>query len=143
MALLLLELLQYIWRGWTFDDIEEATAISREVVHVLFHTFLKFGSTVLYGKHDTIPETTTDSTVFESVFVSAGFSGCVESSDGTHIGMHLCATWAVNNHKGHKLNIPSRTYNVTVTHWRHIIGTTCGHPSTWNDKTVVLFDKLV
>jgi hypothetical protein len=41
------------------------------------------------------------------------------------------------------LNIPSRTYNVTVTHWRQILGTTCGHPSTWNDKTIVLFDELV
>ena len=84
-----------------------------------------------------------NSSLFESVFASAGFNGCIKSTDGTHIGMHSCATWAGHSHTGHKLNIPSRTYNVTVTHWRQILGTTCGHPSTLNDKTIVLFDELV
>ena len=107
-------------------------------MRVFFNKFLIYGSTKLYMKHITIPATTTYVAVFESVFASAGFNGCVGSSDGTHIGMHNCATWAANNHLGHKLNIPSRTYNVTVTHWRQIIESTCGHPSTWNDKTIVL-----
>ena len=31
----------------------------------------------------------------------------------------------------------------TVAHTRQILGTTCGHPGTWNDKTLVLFDELV
>ena len=48
-----------------------------------------------------------------------------------------------HNHIGHKLNITLRTYNVTVTHCRQILGSTCGHLSTWNNKTIVLFEKLV
>ena len=55
VALLLLGTLRYLGRAWTFDDIEEATAISREVMNVFFHTFLIFGSTELYNKHVTIP----------------------------------------------------------------------------------------
>ena len=39
--------------------------------------------------------------------------------------------------------IPSRNFNSTVTHSRQIIGTTCGHPGTCNDKTLVLFDELI
>ena len=57
--------------------------------------------------------------------------------------MLSCASWATHNHTGHKLNFPSRTYNTTVTHWRQILGTTSGHPCTWNDKTVVLYDELI
>ena len=39
--------------------------------------------------------------------------------------------------------MPARTYNVTVDHSRRILGSTTGHPGTWNDKTLVLFDDLI
>ena len=39
--------------------------------------------------------------------------------------------------------MPARTYNVTVDHSRRIIGSTTGHPGTWNDKTLILFDELI
>ena len=32
---------------------------------------------------------------------------------------------------------------MTVTHWRQILGSPSGHPATWNDKTIVLYDELV
>ena len=48
---LLLGDFQYLGCGHTFDDIEEVTAISREVNQNLFHTFLNYGSTVLYHHH--------------------------------------------------------------------------------------------
>jgi hypothetical protein len=47
-----------------------------------------------------------------------------------------------NAHKGVKLPMPSRTYNLTVNHRRQILSTTRGHPSRWNDKTLVLFDAF-
>ena len=37
----------------------------------------------------------------------------------------------------------ARTYNITVNHRRRILSTTTGHPSRWNDKTLVRFDKFV
>ena len=70
-------------------------------------------------------------------------NGCLGSGDGTHVGMQQCPSWAMINHKGFKLAIPSRNYNATVTHYHQILGTTCGHPGTWNDKTIVLFDELI
>ena len=51
ITLLLLGALRYLGRGFTFDDIEECTAISREVNRVFFHNFLLYGSTVLYKKN--------------------------------------------------------------------------------------------
>ena len=45
-------------------------------------------------------------------------------------------------HKGGNSKHPTRTYNMTVNHRRRILGTTKGHPGTWNDKTVVLFDTF-
>ena len=79
----------------------------------------------------------------EHLFNLAGFNGCIGSTDATHIGMLNCAAWAHILHKGFKLCIPSRTYNMTVAHTRQILGSTCGHPATYNDKTLIMFDELV
>ena len=78
-----------------------------------------------------------------NLFQQAGFNGCIGSTDATHVPMLKCANWARNIHKGPKMHVPSRTYNVTVTHCRQIIGTTIGHPGTFNDKTVIMFDRLL
>ena len=69
-----------------------------------------------------------------------GFDGCLGSSDGTHIPLLSCPTWASNSHKGHELNCRARTFNVTVTHARQILSVTQGYPSTWNDKTLIMMD---
>ena len=42
--------------------------------------------------------------------------------------------WAAINHKGPKLNVPSRAYHATIAHARKIVGTTFGHPAAWNDN---------
>ena len=105
--------------------------------------FLLYGSIFFYLHHVTDASQLTDSAKFEKLFAAAGFNGCIGSTDATHIGMLCCANWAAHNHLGHKLSVPSRTYNATVTHWRQIIGTTCGHLSTWNNKTIILYDDLV
>jgi hypothetical protein len=43
IELLLLGTLRYLGRGWTFDDLEESTFITREVHRVFFHKFIEFG----------------------------------------------------------------------------------------------------
>ena len=73
----------------------------------------------------------------------ASFDGCVGSSVGTHIPVLKFSQWANNIHKGFKLNVTARTYNVTVDHSRRILGSTTGHPGTWNDKTLILFDDFI
>ena len=57
--------------------------------------------------------------------------------------MLLYASWALINYLGSKLNIPSRTYNITVTYCRKIFGATCGNPATWDDKSIILYNDLV
>ena len=143
IRLLLLGTLRYIGRGHTFDDVEESTFISREVHRNFFHTFLEYGSTIMYKKYVIDAALSADMASFEKIFALAGFNGACGSSDATHVGMLHCPSWASNSNKGFKLAIPSRTYNTTVAHTRQILGTTCGHPGTWNDKTLVLFDELV
>ena len=143
IKLLLLGSLRYIGRAWTFDDIEEANGISREINRVFLHCFLEYGSTILYKKWVLNPSLNANVNELEKLFRLAGFNGCIGSSDATHVGMLCCTSWAQILHKGFKLNIPSRTYNMTVDHTRKILGSTLGHPATWNDKTVILFDELV
>ena len=143
IKLLVLGVMRYLGRGWTLDDIEECNGISREVNRVFINKFMEYGSKVLYKKWVIDPAINTHVSSQESVFRMAGFNGCIASSDATHVGMQSCASWAHIMHKGFKLNSPSRTYNATVTHSRKILGTTSGHPATWNDKTLVLFDPLI
>ena len=51
LNLLNLCLLGHLNRGFTFDNIEEGTAISRATHRSFMVQFLKYGSTVLYQKH--------------------------------------------------------------------------------------------
>ena len=80
---------------------------------------------------------------FEQLFAITGYDGFIGLSDATHFGMISCASWARIFHLGHKLNIPSHTYNATVSHFRQILGTIIEYPVTFNDKTIVLYDKLI
>ena len=143
IRLLLLGTLRYLGRSHTFDDACESTFISADVHRVFFQAFIEYGSTVLYEKHVLAPLKTTYMSRIENLFTIAGFNGCIGSSDGTHIGLLCCPSWAFHNHKGFKLAIPSRNYNATVSHWKQIMGTTFGHPGTWNDKSLILFDDLI
>ena len=143
IKLLLLGSLRYFGRSWTFDDISEANGISREVNRMFFLSFLKYGSTVMYKKYVIDVAESINLKNNEHLFSIAGMNGCVGSGDATHVSMLNCPSWASISHKGFKLNLPARTYNLTVTHSKIILCSTTGHPSTWNDKTLVLYDPLI
>ena len=55
IELLLLGSLRYIGRGWTFDDLEEATGISNETHRQFFHRFIKWGSTDFFKEQVYLP----------------------------------------------------------------------------------------
>ena len=57
--------------------------------------------------------------------------------------MLRCPSQLRNHNKGYKLDLPTRTYNLTTNHRRQILSTTTGHPGRWNDKTLVLYDSFV
>jgi hypothetical protein len=75
-------------------------------------------------------------------FAKAGFHSCVGSVDATHVTMMRCPHARFNQHKRPKESLPARTYNLTVNHKRQILNTTHGHPSRWNNKIIILFDKF-
>ena len=141
--LLLLGALRYIGRAWTLDDVSEANGISIHTNSAFLKVFINYGSSVLYQKHVIQPLIDNGVKDQEKVFASAGFDGCIGSTDATHVPMLKYPHWAHNNHKGFKLSAPARTYNVTVDHSRRILGTTSGHPGTWNDKSLILYDELI
>ena len=45
-------------------------------------------------------------------------------------------------HKGWKLDKTARTYNISVKMLRRILSSIKGHPSHWNDKSIVWFDDF-
>jgi hypothetical protein len=144
IELLVLGALRYLGRGWTFDDIEEQTGISKEVHRVFFHRFIYFGKTKLYDEFVILPNNNNkDAAIHQHEYSLAGLNGAIGSTDAVHIVLEKVRYKNRNLHLGYKLAHTARTYNVTVNHRRRILSTTSGHPARWNDKTLVLFDKFI
>jgi hypothetical protein len=143
IELLVLRSLRYLGCGWTFDDVEENTAISKEVHRTFFRRFVEFGSTVLYEKYILTPVFVNEAKTHMREFKEAGFPGCVGSSDATHITTDRCEYNLKNNHLGPKSSLTARSYNICVNHHRRILHSTPGGPARWNDQTMVRFDRFI
>ncbi len=129
--------LRYLGSGWTFDDIEENTAISQEVHCNFFHIFIDFGSTVLHNKFVQTPVHLGEAKSNMVEYVESGLPGCVGSSDCMHILTEGCQYDLKNNHLGGKSSNTTRTFNLTCNHQRCILHTTIGGPGCRNNQTMV------
>ena len=143
IELLLLGSLRYLGRGITFDDIEEATFISRHVHRDFMHRFVSFGAKVMFAKYVRMPTSLEEIRECEHAYRMAGFPGCIGSTDATHIPLDKVSFTIRQNHLGYKMSGTTRTYNLTVNHKREILHTTTGHPGRWNDKTLARFDHFL
>jgi hypothetical protein len=143
VELLLLGLLRYLGRGWTFDDIEEQTAILCDVHCAFFHNFIDFGSTTHYLMHVLTLVNLAEAKSNISEYAEVGFPGCVGSSDCMHITTERCEYNLKNNHLGAKSSHTTCTLNLTCNHRRCILHRTCGGPGWWNDMTMVRFDTFL
>jgi len=143
LELLILGAFRYLGRGFTFDDCEESTAISEEVHRVFFHRFIYIGKTVLFDKYVVTPLTIEEIKQHMHEFEIAGMPGTPASADATSIIHEMCSWRLRRVHKGKKSKHPTRTFNILVNHRRRILSTTTGHPGSWNDKTLVLFDSFI
>ena len=143
LELMILGSLRYLGRGWTFDDCEEATAVGEETHRRFFHQFIRVGATILFFKYVRAPRTTAEVLTHMEEFNLAGLPGACASTDATSIVHEMCSHRLQRVHKGFKTKHPTRTYNLTADHRREILHTTDGHPGSFNDKTVVLYDSFV
>ena len=142
IELLVLTSFRYLGRGWTFDDLEEATAISEEVIRVFFHQFISWGADYLYTTYVNIPSTIQEAQATIDEYSLAGFSGCVGSMDASHVEHSRISYIHRQAHLSFKLPFTARTYNLICNHRRKILSTTNGHPARWNDKSLVRFDTM-
>ena len=143
LQLLILGALRYLGRGLTFDDLEECTAISEELHRQFFHVFIHVGSTILYTKYVKSPQTIAEVEQHMDEFTRAGMPGAFASMDATHIVHERCKWKYKRAHTGHKSKNPTRSYNLMVNRRRRILASTKGHPGSFNDKTLVMFDELL
>jgi hypothetical protein len=143
VELLVLGSLRYLGRGWTFDDIEESTAIDKEVHRHFFQVFIRFGSTELYQKWVITPVDLPEANSNMHEYSQAGFPGCVGSCDCTHTVTKRCEYDLKNNHLGANSSLTTRTFNVTCDHHHLILHTTNGGPGRWNDQSMVRLNTFV
>ena len=143
LELLVLGALRVLGRGWCFDDVEEASAVSCETHRKFFHRFVAACAEKLYPKWVRIPQSEEEVAEITRVFEMAGMPGCIGSTDATHVVMERC-TWRLrNSHLGAKSSHTTKAFQITVDHKRRILASTGGLPGRWNDKTVVRFDDFV
>ena len=72
----------------------------------------------------------------------AGMHIAIGSMDAYHIILEKCSHILRQNSLGGKSKQTCQYYNLTCNHRRQILHTITGHPSRWNDKTIVLYDEL-
>ena len=113
LGLLLLGSLRYLGRGWTFDDLEEATCISQSVHRDFLHQFLTYGKEYLYPKYVKYPSTAAEMRAHTSEYESSGFHGAVGSMDACHILIEKCSHRLKQNHLGGKSKQTCRSFNLT------------------------------
>jgi len=143
IELLCLGALRYLGRKCTFDCIEELTFISERTQERFFAKFIEYGATFLYDTYVVAPQTPEEAERHMFEMKLAGFNGALGSMDATHVVVENCRFGLRQIHLGHKLKQTARTYNIIVNHRRRILSSTGGHPSRWNDKTLVLFDTFL
>ena len=143
LDILILGALRYLGRGWTFDDINEATCVSEEVHRRFFKDFTIACTENLYPKWVKRPETPEEIEDCMSEFTEAGFNGCIGSADVTHVILERCHARLKNQHLGPKDSHTTRAFQIVVNHRRQIIASTVGYPGRWNDQTIVRFDGFV
>lgn len=130
-------------RGWTFDDLEEATFISEEKHRIFFHSFVAVMADKLFPKYVRAPSTKEEINDSRKEYDKAGMHGCIGSADATHVMNERITAGLKQYHMGAKLHTPARAFNIVVNHRRRILATTVGQPARWNDKTIVLFDGFM
>jgi len=143
IEILSLGALRYLGRKCTFDCLEEATFISKRTHERFFKKFIEFGETHLHSKFVIAPTTVDETKHHMHEMGLAGFNGSIGSMDATQVTIENCRFGFRNIHLGHKLSKIARTYNIIVNHRRRILSSTSGHPSRWNDKTLILFDSFI
>ena len=142
IGLLLLGSLRYLGRGFTFDDLFEATGISEEVHRNFFHTFIKWGSSTLYNMYVKPPFSVEEAQQNSSEYTMAGLNGAIGSMDGVHILMERCESQLANEHISHKMKQTARAFNVIVNNRRRILHCTKGYPCRLNDKSLLMRDTF-
>ena len=143
LELFILGALRYLGRGWTFDDIAEATGISEESHRIFLALFVKAGRKFLYPMFVKRPETDAEVKDPMSEFKAAAFDGCIGSADVTHVIMEKCYARLKNQNLGGKDSHTTRAYQLVVNHRRQILASTIGFPGRWNDTTIVRFDDFI
>ena len=126
LDLLMLGALRVLGRGWTFDDLEEATGVSQHTHRIFFHEFVAAGRVHLYPKYVQAPSNANEFDDIMSEFEEAGMPGCMGSCDATHVVLECCNARLRNQHSGGKLTQTARAYQITVPHRRQILASTKG-----------------
>ena len=102
--------LQYLSRGWTFDDLNKSAAIHEETHRQFFNVFIEWGATYLCSKHVFYPTNFLEVKTHMHEHNLAGLPGCLRSMDAIHISVEKCWTLLRNHHKGRKNNIESQAF---------------------------------
>lgn len=140
--ILLLGCFRILAKGSTFDAIEELTNVSVPHLHSFFVEFIPWFYNHFVHDQIKFPDTHEAVATVESQYARLGVPGCVGSVDCVHIGWDMCPA-GVNADCNGKEGFPTLAFQVIASHSRKILAVTPSFFGSWNDKTIVKFDKQV
>ena len=142
IELKVLGVLRVLGRGVCFGDCQEGTFVNKETHRLFFHAFVNKFSRKYYSVYCRGPGNEADLESSMSEYTSAGFPGCLGSTDGVHVSWDRCHAQQKMLHTG-KEKYPTVAYNVTVNHRRWIMAVSRGFFGSYNDKTIVKYDSFI
>ena len=143
LELYVLGAFQMLARNWTFDDLYEATGISRQCHAVFPPNFVKWYATDVFPLVVTMPDPNNEEEVRQNgaEYKAAGFTELtVASVDVVHIRQ-----WSTDRNllvpSTGKEKFPTRAFQVMCNHRRMFLSATTGFYGGTNDLTIVKFDN--
>ena len=142
IELKVLGVLRVLGRGVCFDDAAEGTNMNEETHRLFFHKFYHLFCRRYYPEYCRGPIDDDDLASTMSEYTTAGFAGCIGSTDGVHVSWDKCHAQQRQLHTG-KEKYPTVAWNVTVNHRRWIMAVSKGFYGSYNDNTIVKYDKFI
>lgn len=136
----LLTTLRILGRGMIVQDDLDHSGMSVDMIRKTFKRVTRLMSKELFDRYVHLPQSDEEMARCMQMYTDIGLPGAFGSMDATHVPWDNCPFLMRNAHVG-KEGFPTLTHNCVVSNDLFFMSVTRSKPGSFNDKTLVRFDK--